>query len=311
MTPKKQAVVFNLQLFAGEAAAAGDNNTATPAADTGDNSSTVPPVTDTQTGNTPGTEVQNENNSSSPRLSFEELLKNEETAKEANAFVKKQFGKRFNERIKSQETEISKMREILGFTNLRYNLDPDSETYLDDLNAKVQNDAKLFEDEALAAGMDRDAYLKVKQAEQIIAQNKRNTAEREQQELINNHILNLRQQEASLKEKYPGFDLETELQNRAFRSLVDPPALGGSGLPVENAYYALHYKEIQKNVASQAVNQATTAVANAVATNKSRPTENVNIKKASTVPVKSFKNMTKEDFDKIRAEFLRSGKAPF
>lgn len=312
MTPTKTVVDFNLQLFAeGSATPTGDNSPAPPVADAGETSSSAaPPAADNATDdNTSGTEISSDN-STPARLSFEQLMKNEETAKEAKEYVNKIFGERFNEKIKSQEEANAKMREILDFQNYRYGLDPNSDTYLDDLSEKVRNDAKLFEDEALAAGMDRDTYLKVKQADSIIERNKRDSAERERQEIINNHITNLRQQEAALKARFPNFDLETELRDKHFKSLVDPPALGGSGIPVENAYYAIHYKEIQQNMASQAVNQAQTAIANSMAVNKSRPSENVNAKTAATVPVKNSKNMTKEDFDNARIRFMRTGISP-
>lgn len=312
MTPLKNAVVFDLQLFADEgSAAAGDNSSAPPAADTGDTSSTaVPPVTDEATdAAAPGTEIQNDN--TQPRLTFKELLENKDTAEEAKAFVNEKFSERYKDKVKAQEDENAKMRAILDLQNIRYGLDPDSETYLDDLSERIKGDAKLFEDAALAAGMDVDSYMKVAEADKIIAQNKRDSAQREQEQIINNHIMNLRQQEVALKEKFPSFDLETELQDRHFRSLVDPPALGGSGLPLENAYYALHYKDINKNVASQAYNQAASAVANSVAANKARPSENVNAKTPSTTPTKSFEDWTKEDFDKARAEYERTGISPF
>lgn len=313
MTPLKNAVSFNLQFFAEEMAAdTGDNNSAPPVADTGETSFTAaPPVADTATDNTSDTEIQNDISGESTRLSFKELIKNEDTAKEAKEYINQKFGERFNEKIKSQEDQLTKMRDILDFENMRYGLDPDSDTYLDDLGDKIKSDAKLFEDEALAEGMDRDTFLKVKQAERIIEQNKRDSAQRERQEIISNHISNLRQQEIPLREKYPDFDLESEMNNKTFRHLVDPPALGGIGLSLENAYYAIHYKEINSKFASQVVNKATAAVANSMAVNKSRPAENVNAKTAATVPTKSFKDWKKEDFDKARDAFNRSGISPF
>ena len=103
MTSLKNVDKFNLQLFAdSEPTSTGDNNSAPPVADTGENTSTAaPPVADNATGNMSDTETQNDSSGNSARLSFEELLKNKETAKEAKSYINKKFGERFNERIKT------------------------------------------------------------------------------------------------------------------------------------------------------------------------------------------------------------------
>ena len=68
-----------------------------------------------------------------------------------------------------------------------------------------------------------------------------------------------------MKEKFPGFDLRAELQNPAFVRMTQP----GSGLSVEDAYYAIHRAEIERARAEQYREQT----AKAVAANRNRPNE--------------------------------------
>ena len=174
----------------------------------------------------------------------------------------------------------------------------------------VQNDSKIFEDKAMEAGMSVDEYMKVQRAEQIIRDNDRREQLRKQDELTQNHVRNLVEQSEALKSEFPNFNIENEIANPQFKRLVDPPELGGAGLSVRYAFFALHNSDIMKATMNNAVNQAAINTANAVQTNKNRPSEN-GLSSAQTVTVKENPaNYKLEDFQRIRDEFRRTGVRP-
>ena len=258
------------------------------------------------------TNTQNTNSEETPtngieRKAFKDIF--EEYGDEAKDYMNKAFSKRLS-KYKNLEAENAKMRDILDTQNMRYGLDANSETYLDDYKNAVQNDTKLFEEKALEAGLPVEEFIKVQNAERIIQENNKREQMRKQDELTQGHVRNLIQQAESLKSAFPAFNLENEIANPQFKRLVDPPELGGVGLSVKNAFFALHNGEIMKATMNNAVNQAVVNTANAVQTNKARPPEG-GLSHSHTVTVKENPaNYKLEDFKRIRDEFRRTGVRP-
>lgn len=320
------SAIFNLQLFSDGGASAGA--TAGDGADGGVNNGSGDPydalgipakakhivekMPKNKQAETTNTQT-NENNKETPtgetsqRKAFKDVIN--EYGDEAKEYMNNAFSKRLS-KYKGIEEENAKMKEILGLQNIRYGLDTESKSYLDDYMSAVQNDSKIFEDKAMEAGMSVDEYMKVQRAEQIIRDNDRREQLRKQDELTQNHVRNLVEQSEALKSEFPNFNIENEIANPQFKKLVDPPELGGAGLSVRNAFFALHNSDIMKATMNNAVNQAAINTANAVQTNKNRPSEN-GLSSAQTVTVKENPaNYKLEDFQRIRDEFRRTGVRP-
>lgn len=312
----KQKKAINLQLFADGGATAGAGATGTSGEMAqGENSFNALPTPDKAKSKKElvtlygkqETEINNKKEKSS-RLSFEELIKGE-YAEDAQKYIDKAFSKRFA-KFKGIEDENQKMKSILEMNNARYNLDSSSDTYLDDYAKAVENDTKLYEEEAMEAGMPVDEYMKLKQAEHIIAKNKADEQQRAEQERLNRHFQSLNEQAQEMKTKIPSFDLQTEMQNEQFKKLVAPFEYGGSNLSVENAFHLIHKNEIMQATVNNAIEQASLATANAMTKNKSRPTENGLSGTAVTIVKDDPSKLTREDFSRIREEFRRTGKRP-
>lgn len=320
------SAIFNLQLFSDGGASAGAS--AGDGADGGVNNGSGDPyealgipakakhivnkmpknkqadTTNTQT-NTSSEETPT--GETSQRKAFKDVIG--EYGDEAKEYMNNAFSKRLS-KYKGIEEENSKMKEILGLQNIRYGLDTESKSYLDDYMSAVQNDSKIFEDKAMEAGMSVDEYMKVQRAEQIIRNNDKREQMRKQDEFAQNHVRNLVEQSEALKSEFPNFNIENEIKNPQFKRLVDPPELGGAGLSVRNAFFALHNGDIMKATMNNAVNQAAISTANAVQTNKNRPSEN-GLSSAQTVTVKENPaNYKLEDFQRIRDEFRKTGVRP-
>lgn len=244
-----------------------------------------------------------------PKMTFAELVKSDDYKDDAQKYMDKAFSKRFKEQ-ESLKAENARMRDILNIANVRYGLDSASDSFLDDLSNSIQNDTKLYEDEALEAGLPVEEYVKVKKAERILENNKREQADRERQIFIDNHCRNLVSQSDAMKEQFPSFDLEAEMSNPQFRKLVDPQELGGIGLSVDNAYRVIHYKDILNATVNNAVNQTAINTANAVKANKERPRENGMNHRASVIVKDDPSQFTLDDFKRIKEQFIRTGVAP-
>lgn len=259
-----------------------------------------------------GSEESNKGGENEPpkRKSFEEILKSEEYAEEGQKYIDKVMGKRLS-KYKGVEADNQAMRELLDKVNIRYGVNSDSDTYLDDLSKAIDGDTKLFEDEAMEAGMSVENYMKLKKSEQIMKANERFQQERQQEEFTRQHITNLINQAEQFKAQFPNFDLEAEMGNPQFKKLVDPPQFGGSGLSIENAYYAIHHKEIMDATVKNAVNQAVTSTANSIQANRERPLESgAGSGKISEITKTDPSKFTKEDFKRIQEEYRRTGKRP-
>jgi hypothetical protein len=142
-------------------------------------------------------------------------------------------------------------------------------------------------------------------------QNERFQQERQQEEMTREHISDLINQAEEFKAQFPSFDLETEINDPQFKQLVDPPEFGGSGMSIENAYYALHHKEIMQTTLQNAVNQAVVNTSNSIQANKERPQESGARNGKMSNPTKvDPSQFSLEDFQKIKEEYRRTGKRP-
>ena len=82
-----------------------------------------------------------------------------------------------------------------------------------------------------------------------------------------------REEAEQLKAEYPDFDLETEMADENFRSLV---SVGKNGLPkmsLKTAYQAVHAQELISRASQQAAQREAERVASTVRANGSRPKE--------------------------------------
>ena len=335
MTSKETAVPINLQLFADGGASAG----AAPGGEAGSAGTETQGETAYSALNIPAkakhildkmpkaqvnnTAQESENNDIETKESvgetstekpetktpFSELVKSEEYKQEAQEYFDSRIGRRLA-KYKGLEADNQAMRDIIDKVNLRYGVNPESDTFLADFAAAVDKDTRLYEDEAANAGMTVDEFVKVKSAERIIAQNKAAEQNRMLNEMTQRHINNLIQQAEAFKQKVPAFDIQTEMENPQFKKLVDPPELGGVGLSVENAFNAFHHNEIMQATLANAVNQASVSTANAVQTNLNRPQESGLNSSRSAVTKLDPSKLKLEDFKKISEEFRRTGKKP-
>ena len=168
----------------------------------------------------------------------------------------------------------------------------------DSLIAHVMDDDSIYEDAANEAGMTVPAYrnfLKLKEEH-----DKRLQAEQQQQhqEAVRQHYMNLAQQTEQLKSKFPDVNLDVELQNETFLKLTSPAI----GLSVEDAYFAVHHKDLAPQMMEYGMQRARNQMAQTIMVNGNRPREGgLNTQQTAAADMKvNPKSMDRRERDALR-----------
>lgn len=139
--------------------------------------------------------------------------------------------------------------------------------------------------------------LFAQEAAEVPAQPQAPTAQQTAQEELlqqqfQEHMQKLQRQAEELKLYFPDFDLREELKNPVFVRLTAP----GVGIRVEDAFYAVHRRELQE----AAVQAAKRQVANAIAAGAQRPQEHGLSGQASAVSAFDYRSASKEQRDDLK-----------
>ena len=192
---------------------------------------------------------------------------------EVQTKFKDQIGQRIksaiDDRFKNQKDANATLDKLQPALNALAKQRGIEEGDIEALVTDIMNDDSLFEEEAERAGMSVEAY---KTQQELIAENAR-YKEREAQEqediFFRQHFANLAEQAEALKQMYPGFDLQKELQNEVFRRLTMP----NSGVSVKDAYYAVHHDELEPQAMAYGIQKAQQQISQTIQANQARPVE--------------------------------------
>lgn len=229
-------------------------------------------TTNAQTENTPPT-----------RMSWDEIMKDPE------------YNQKMQEIIRSRVKDGDQNRSILealapAIKHLAQEngLDPENVDY----TALAKMITGEYEDKALEMGVSKETAMKLDQQQRTLEQQK-----------FQNHILKLQQQEQALKAVIPNFDLRTEMQNPTFARLTSPSV----GLSVEDAFYAVHRREMQAQSMQVAAQQTRQMISNAIVSGTNRPDETGTVSQAPSVSKFDYKNMTPAQRKALKDEIYRAG----
>lgn len=173
------------------------------------------------------------------------------------------INRRFRE-TKTLEDKVAKAQPVLDLLSSMLNVDGDP----DKLLTALQNNTQMWSAMAEEAGMEPEAYLRVKKTE---SENKtlRDMLQRQQNQQKADAQVNKWLQEAeALKGKYASFDFDTEMANPLFVRQIQ------SGVPMEHAYKTLHFDEIMGEAVHATAAQTEKKVVDNVRAKGSRPAEN-------------------------------------
>ena len=217
------------------------------------------------------------------RMSWDEIMKDPE------------YNQKMQEIIRSRVKDGDQNRSILEALNpaikhlaQENGLDPENVDY----TALAKMITGEYEDKALEMGVTKETAMKLDQQQRTLEQQK-----------FQNHILRLEQQGEAFKAVVPNFDLRTEMQNPTFARLTSPSV----GLSVEDAFYAVHRREMQAQSMQVAAQQTRQMISNAIVSGTNRPDETGTVSQAPSVSKFDYKNMTPAQRKALKDEIYRAG----
>ena len=208
------------------------------------------------------------------RMTWDEIMADPEYNKHMQDTVKAR-NRKAREEIESERAKIAPMLEVLAN---RYKLDPQN-LDLDALVKAVNDDNEFYEQRALEMGVPVETAKQIDQQKREQERNKVAEQRRAEEEAFDAHIAKLEQQGEALKAVFPQFDLRTELQNPTFKRLTAP----GVGLSVEDAYHAVHRKEIAAAQSAVVAQKTARQISDTIIAGQRRPTENGTSARAASV----------------------------
>lgn len=189
---------------------------------------------------------------------------------------------------------LQKMAPALEVLARKHGMDAANLDY-DKLAAAISDDDSMYEDKALELGVSVDVAKQIDQNERAVARQQREEQQTLERQRIEQHIEGLRQQGEAMKATFPNFDLATELRNPAFARMTAPNV----GISVEDAYYAVHRKEIQAAAMQVTQQQTATKMANAIRSG-SRPVENGTSSQAPSVTSFDYRTASRDQREALK-----------
>lgn len=242
----------------------------------------------------------NESEEQKRQAEFEKLIKGD---------YKDLYDKSVKDNIDRRFKNVRESREQIDEINMT--LRPIYERYgvelgdVKGLDYAIRNDMSLYADEASELGMtpEQFAYAKRAELEASRAQEEldRMRGAQEAQRTYQGWIA----EGEELKQSYPDFDLEVEIQNERFMHLLS------QDWTVADAYEAVHAKELIARGIGTAAEKAQQNVVNNIRARGMRPAENGTGSKAGVIVKKDPSQFDNKDMEEIRRRVANGEKIAF
>ena len=226
------------------------------------------------------------------RMSWAEIMADPEYNKQMQAVVQSRLRS-----AKTAEESLSKLAPALEVLARRHGLDAENMDY-EALAKKINDDDAFYEDKALEMGVTVETAKRLDQQERDTARQQREEARNLEEQKMRNHFISLEQQSEAMKKVFPSFDLRTELQNPVFARMTSP----NLGLSVEDAYYAVHRKEIDSARSQVIAQQTANKISNAIQAGSRRPNENGTSGQAASVTTFDYSKASKAQRDALKQQ---------
>ena len=248
--------------------------------------------------NTPATEEKTEQTTPA-RMSWDEIKADPEYNREIQAIVQSRLRS-----AKAAEEAMGKMASAHEVLARQYGLDIANIDY-DVLSKKISEEDQYYEDLALEWGCTLEEARSRDQKERADSRQKRMEDQSMQEQMFQQHIQRLETQAKALQQQFPSFNLQEELKNPAFARMTAP----GTGImSVEDAYHAVHRKELQATAMQMTARSAVQKVTNDIASGNRRPSENGTSGQAPSVTSFDYRNASREQREALKRE-IRSAAA--
>lgn len=238
---------------------------------------------------------------------LDQTVTNQSVAERSAAFetmIKGEYKDEFNNRVQqimdrrfknadAMKQQLNAQQPIIEMLASRYGVDAaDAKA----LSKALEDDTSFYEEEALERGMSVAQLKEVKRLERANRQMEQELKDREARINADKAYAHWIEEAEKFKEDYGiEFDLEEEVQNKDFLALL------ASGISLEDAYMAIHHRDVIGNAMATTAAVTRQKMAKDIASRSSRPAENGLSQQAATVVKSDVDSLTKED----RREILR------
>ena len=232
------------------------------------------------------------------RMSWDEIMKDPEYQKDIQHMVRSRLRS-----AKGAEEALSKLAPALDLIARKYGQDPANPDYEALANA-IRDDDIYFEDDALKNGTELGTAKQEVLNNLDTARQQRVEAQTIEEERFQNHIRSLEQQAEQMKAVFPNFNLMQELQDPRFARMTAPNV----GMSVEDAYYAVHRKEIMSRGMQVTAQKTASMISNSIQAGSRRPAEAGITGQAPSVTTFDYKNASVEQRNALKQR-IRSAAA--
>lgn len=162
----------------------------------------------------------------------------------------------------------------------------------------ITEDNAFYEQQAETLGVSPETARRMDQMERFERRQRQQQEEDQRQQAAREHIRGLVQQEAAMRELVPDFDLRRELENPTFARLTAP----GVGISVQDAYFAVHRKEMQEQIQRQATQETAQKLAASIQANQGRPRENGTSAQAQSTGQVDYRHMPHQQREELKKQ---------
>ena len=226
------------------------------------------------------------------RMSWEEIMADPEYNKQMQSVVQSRL-----KAAKASEEKLEKLTPALEVLARKYGLDT-GELDVEALAKSIDEDGDFYEEKALEMGVPVETAMKLDRMERDADRRRREDARALEDKKLRAHYESLERQAKELRKVFPQMDLQKELQNPTFMRMTAP----NGGVSVEDAYYAVHRKEIQAASMQATAQKTAEKLSNAIQAGQYRPAENGTSGQAASVTAFDYRNASREQRDALKRQ---------
>ena len=216
------------------------------------------------------------------RMAWDDIMKDPEYQKEMEAAVRAKLGT-----AGKAEEALGKLTPALELLARKYGLDTENIDH-EALAKAVSDDSEYYEQKAMEMGVSVETAKKIDEETRKQSRDAREAAMTVERQKIIDHFKSLEDQGKEMKKTFPAFDLRAELQNPVFARMTSP----SGGISVEDAYYAVHRKDIQAAAMQVAAQKTAQKLSNAIRSGAKRPDENGISARAASSTAFDYRSMS-------------------
>lgn len=225
------------------------------------------------------------------RKAFQDLVNSEEYKDIYTEETQRIINRRFRE-TQNLEQQVARNQPLIDMLMQRYKI---SDGDIGKLTAAIENDDAYWSEAAEEAGMSVEQYKQFQKLQRENAALMRDQQQRRSQQAAQQQLQKWYGEAEQVKGVYPSFDLNAEVKNRQFISMLK------SGVPMQHAYEVVHLDDIKAGVAKMQAKATERQVVDGIRAKGARPQENGTTSQSAFTVKDDVSKLTKSE----RAEIAR------